>query len=153
MSRVKKAKPGPESILTHELVLKIKENVVEGKTLRETAQNVGISESTLYSWKYDNYQNIADKLNTWEAMYQLKQADIFSKKLMAMVTVDENGKPDKGLIAIQQKESEFLREKLLIARDKYNSGNVVNVNVALPQPIIDLSKVVSTVEQPKSIDK
>ena len=153
MSRAKKGKTGPESILTNDLVSKLKENIMDGKTLRETASIVGIPESTLYSWKSDNYQNIADKINTWETQRMLKQAEDFSKKLMAMPTVDENGKLDSRLVAIQQKESEFLREKLLIARDKYNSGNVVNVNVALPQPIIDLGKVVETVEPQKSLDK
>lgn len=146
-----KRKVGKPTTLTNEQALLIKECVLEGMSLSETAKKMGISENTLYSWKHNNIEGIADKLNTWEAMHQLKQADIFSKKLMAMVTTDENGKPDKGLLAIQQKESEFLREKLLIARDKYNSGNVVNVNVALPQPIIDLSKVVSTVDTKKSL--
>lgn len=152
MSRVKKSKTGPESILTNELISKLKENIIEGKTLRETASIVGIPESTLYSWKHDNYQNIADKINTWETQRMLKQAEEFSKRLMSMSTVDENGKIDARMVAIQQKESEFLREKLLIARDKYNSGNVVNVNVQLPQPIIDLGKVVS-VDNKKVLDK
>lgn len=151
MSRVKKGKTGPESILTNELVLKIKENILEGKTLRETAVNVGISENTMYSWKYDNYMNIADKINTWETQRMLQQAEKFSDELLAMNTRNADGTINTRLAAIKQKESEFLREKLLIARDKYNSGNVVNVNVALPQPIIDLSKVVSTVEPQKSL--
>lgn len=153
MSRVKKLKPGPESILTHEMVLKIKDNILEGRTLRETAVNIGIPESTLYSWKYDNYQNLADKLSTWETQRMLKQAEDFSKKLMSMSTVDEKGRIDNRLVAIQQKESEFLREKLLIARDKYNSQQVTNINVVLPQPIIDLGKVVATDDSQKSIDK
>jgi transposase-like protein len=150
MSRVKKT-TGPPSTLTKEVALKIKECVLEGKNMKEIAKTVGISDGTLYSWRHYNQDEIADKMNTWEAMYQLRQADKFSKELMAMLTVDEKGRPDKGLLAIKQKESEFLREKLIIARDKYNSGNVVNVNVALPQPIIDLSKVVSTVNEKKSL--
>lgn len=153
MSRVKKSKPGPETVLNNEVILKIKESVIDGKTLKETAEIIGVKEGTIYSWKHHNYEGFADKLNTWEAMRQLKQADEFSKKLMAMSTINPDGSINKGLVAIQQKESEFLREKLLIARDKYNSGNVVNVNVALPQPIIDLSKVVSTVEAPKELEK
>lgn len=153
MSRVKKQKPGPESTLTNEVILKIKESVIDGKTLKETAENIGVSESTIYSWKHHNYEGFADKLNTWEAMRQLKEADAFSKKLMSMSTINPDGSINKGLVAIQQKESEFLREKLLIARDKYNSGNVTNINVQLPQPIIDLGKVVATVEKPKELDK
>lgn len=153
MSRVKKSKPGPETVLTNEVSLKIKENILEGKNLKEIAEIIGIKEGTIYSWRHHNYEGIADKMNTWEAMYQLKEADAFSKKLMSMPTTNEDGTINARLVAIQQKETEFLREKLLIARDKYNSGNVVNVNVALPQPIIDLGKVVETVEPQKSLDK
>lgn len=152
MSRTKKTKPGPESTLTDGVILKIKESILDGKTLRETAEAIGVAESTLYSWKHNNQGGLQDKINTYEAMRQLKEADAFSKKLMSMSTTNLDGSINKGLLAIQQKESEFLREKLLIARDKYNSGNVVNVNVALPQPIIDLSKVVSTVDSQKSLE-
>lgn len=153
MSRVKKSKPGPESTLTNELVLKIKENILDGKTLRETATNIGIPENTLYSWKNDNYQGIANKISQWDTERMLKQAEKFSDELMKMSALNEKGLLDKGLIAIKQKEAEFLREKLLIARDKYNSQQVTNVNVVLPQPIIDLGKVVETVEPQKSLEK
>lgn len=153
MSRVKKAKVGAPSTLTKEVALLIKECVLDGMSLAETSRKIGISENTLYSWKHDNTQGLADKLNQWDTERMLNDAEKFSKKLMAMSTVDEKGNINKGLVAIQQKESEFLREKLLIARDKYNSGNVVNVNVALPQPIIDLGKVVSTVGKQKELDK
>lgn len=153
MSRVKKAKPGQPTLLKDEDILVIKDCVLDGKNLLEIAEKLGVSENTVYSWKHNNTKGIADKLNMWDTQRMLNDAEKFSKKLMAMSTVDENGNINKGLVAIQQKESEFLREKLLIARDKYNSGNVVNVNVALPQPIIDLGKVVATVEKPKELDK
>lgn len=140
-------------MLTDAIILQIKDGILDGLPLIEIAKKIGVSENTLYAWKSRNNTGLQDKINTYEAMRQLKEADAFSKKLMSMSTTNPDGSINKGLVAIQQKESEFLREKLLIARDKYNSGNVVNVNIALPQPIIDLSKVVSTVEQPKSIDK
>lgn len=147
------AKRGTKTLLTDTLLLQIRNEVLKGSETREVAKTLAINENTLYDWKSNNYQKLQDKWNAWETQRMLKQAEKFSDNLMAMSTTNPDGTINKGLVAIQQKESEFLREKLLIARDKYNSGNVVNVNVALPQPIIDLSKVVSTVEQPKSIDK
>lgn len=151
MSRVKKGKVGAPTLLTKELILQIKECVLDGMNIAETARKIKISEDSIYSWKFRNTEGLADKLNTWNTERQLKNAEKFSDELMAMSTVDKNGLINKGLVAIKQKEAEFLREKLLIARDKYNSGNVVNVNVALPQPIIDLGKVVATVEEKKSL--
>jgi len=147
------AKRGTKTLLTDTLLLQIRNEVLKGSETREVAKTLAINENTLYDWKSNNYQKRQDKWNAWETQRMLKQAETFSDRLMSMSTTNPDGSINKGLVAIQQKESEFLREKLLIARDKYNSGNVVNVNVALPQPIIDLSKVVSTVEQPKSIDK
>lgn len=146
-------KPGVKTLLTDTLILQMRNEVLKGKEVREVAKIVGINENTLYDWKAHNYQNIQDKWNSWKTQYNLKQAEDFSEKLMNMDVTNPDGSINKGLVAIQQKESEFLREKLLIARDKYNSGNVVNVNVALPQPIIDLGKVVATVEKPKELDK
>ena len=153
MSRVKKAKMGKPTLLHDEMVAEIKKEVLAGTEIREIASKINVSERTIYDWKDKDYMHIGTLWNKWNTERMLKQAEKFSDNLMAMSTTNPDGTINKGLVAIQQKESEFLREKLLIARDKYNSGNVVNVNVALPQPIIDLSKVVSTVEQPKSIDK
>ena len=145
------AKRGTKTLLTDTLILQIRNEVMKGSDVREVAKTLAINEKTLYDWRVNNYQNIQDKWNAWETQRMLKQAETFSDKLMNMSVNNPDGTINKGLIAIQQKESEFLREKLLIARDKYNSGNVVNVNVALPQPIIDLSKVVSTVDSKKSL--
>lgn len=145
-----KKRTGPESTLTDEVMSRLRDYVLQGKEVPEMSKLLSIPHNTLYTWKSKNYLNLQEQWNTWETQRMLKQAEDFSKKLMSMVTTDENGKVDARLVAIQQKESEFLREKLLIARDKYNSGNVVNVNVALPQPIIDLGKVI---EVPKELDK
>jgi predicted DNA-binding protein YlxM (UPF0122 family) len=153
MTRPKRGKVGQPTLLTDEAVLIIKDCVLDGMNSKEIAEKLGVSENTVYSWRHNNTKGIVDKINTWETQRMLVQAESFSDKLMNMNTLNPDGTVNKGLVAIQQKESEFLREKLLIARDKYNSGNVVNVNVALPQPIIDLGKVVSTQEPQKSLEK
>lgn len=151
MPRVKKAKIGKPTLLHDEMVAEIKKEVLAGTEIREIASKINVSERTIYDWKDKDYMQIGTLWNKWNTERMLKQAETFSDKLMSMSVNNPDGTINKGLVAIQQKESEFLREKLLIARDKYNSGNVVNVNVALPQPIIDLSKVVSTVDTKKSL--
>lgn len=144
MSRVKKAKIGKPTLLNDAVLAEIKRGVLNGLEVTEIAENVKVSERTIYEWKDKDYMHVGTLWTKWDTERMLNNAEKFSKKLMAMSTVDENGKIDARMVAIQQKESEFLREKLLIARDKYNSGHVTNINVALPQPIIDLGKVVST---------
>jgi len=147
------SKRGVKTLLTDSLILQIRAEVLKGKEVGEVAKTLGLNEKTVYDWRANNYLGITDKWNAWETQRMLVQAEEFSKKLMNMSTIDENGRIDQRLVAIQQKESEFLREKLLIARDKYNSQQVTNVNVVLPQPIIDLGKVVSTQENKKTLDK
>ena len=153
MSRVKKETRGKPTVLNDVMIAEIKREVLAGTEIREIASKISVSERSIYDWKDKDYMQIGTLWNKWNTERMLKQAEKFSDELMAMSTINEKGLPDKGLIAIKQKEAEFLREKLLIARDKYNSGNVVNVNVALPQPIIDLGKVVATVDKPKELDK
>ena len=151
MSRVKKETRGQPTKLTDEVIASIKSEVLKGTEIQEMSIKLNIPERTIYYWKDKDYLQMGTLWNKWNTERMLKQAETFSDKLMNMSVNNPDGTINKGLIAIQQKESEFLREKLLIARDKYNSGNVVNVNVALPQPIIDLSKVVSTVDSKKSL--
>ena len=153
MSRVKKETRGKPTVLNDAMIAEIKKEVLAGTEIREIASKIGVSERSIYDWKDKDYLHIGTLWNKWNTERMLINAEKFSNELMAMSTLNEKGLVDKGLVAIKQKEAEFLREKLLIARDKYNSGNVVNVNVALPQPIIDLSKVVSTVEPRKELDK
>ena len=153
MSRVKKAKTGPESTLTDDVMSRLRDYVLQGKEVPEMSKLLDIPHNTLYTWKSKNYLNLQDKWNTWETQRMLVNAEKFSDELMLMSTLNPDGTVNKGLVAIKQKESEFLREKLLIARDKYNSNQVTNINVVLPQPIIDLGKVVATVDKPKELDK
>ena len=56
-----------------------------------------------------------------------------------ILTLDaHNGKKhiDIGLLAIQQRESQFSREALVIARDRYNKKEGITLNVIAPAPIL-----------------
>lgn len=150
MSRVKKPKLGQPTLLNDEVIASIKSEVLKGTEIREIAEKISVAERTIYNWKDKDFMQLGSLWNKWEAERQLKQAEKFSDELLAMNTRNEDGTINTRLAAIKQKESEFLREKLLIARDKYNSQQVTNINVVLPQPIIDLGKVV---DEQKSLDK
>lgn len=153
MSRVKKVKLGSPTLLNDEVIASIKSEVLKGTEIREIAEKINVAERTIYNWKDKDFMQLGSLWNKWQAERQLKQAEKFSDELLAMNVKNADGTINTRLAAIKQKESEFLREKLLIARDKYNSQQVTNINVVLPQPIIDLGNVVSTDDSKKSLDK
>lgn len=103
---------GRPTDLTEELFAQIKECILNGKTLRETAEISQIPESTLYTWHFKNYLNIADKIEGWKRDRKLILADITSDLIQTLPSIDAEGKVDKELLKIKQKEAEFIRETL-----------------------------------------
>lgn len=106
------AEAGRPTDLTDELFAKIKECVLDGKSLKDTATHCQISDSTFYDWSYKNYRGFADKVEGWKRDRKLKLADITSDLIQTLPAVDDNGKLDKELLKIKQKEAEFIRETL-----------------------------------------
>lgn len=113
------AKRGVKTILNDALIMQLREQVLKGCEIRETARNIGINEQTLYDWRRNNYLNLTDKWNTWELQRNLKQAEDFSKHLMELPSYEDE-KLNTKLLSIKQREAEFLRSTLLIARNKYD---------------------------------
>lgn len=69
------AEVGRKTILDKELLRKIKQCILDGKNLKETAEISEIVESTLYTWHSDNYLNIADKIEGWRRDRKLMLAE------------------------------------------------------------------------------
>ena len=69
------AEAGRKTILDKELLAKIKESIINGNSLIETAKLCGISESTLYMWHSDNYLSLADKVENWKRDRKLMLAE------------------------------------------------------------------------------
>jgi len=122
---------GRPTDLTDELLKQIKECILEGKNLKQTAEkcfenleefkNLTQEEKEkelanftqkIYNWHYENYLNISDKIEGWKRDRKLILAEITSDTIQTLPIVDENGKLDKELLKIKQKESEFIRETL-----------------------------------------
>ena len=133
--KIATTKTGPKTILDKELLRKIKIAYKETGEIRKTAKIVGINDKTLYCWRDDNYLNLTDQMNRWDLERQLEQAESFSKRLLAMVESDSEGVINTKLVSIKQREAEFLRSTLLIARNKYDKrenlsqGTNVQINV------------------------
>ena len=132
------AEPGPKTMLTEELFGKIKICVLEGKNIRETASFCEIPENTFYDWTARNYLNISDKIEGWQRDKRLRLANITSDTIQTLPVIDENGKVDKELLKIKQKESEFIRETL--GKEIYSKRSELTGKDGkdLPQPIINV---------------
>lgn len=94
-------------MLTQQLLLKIRAQVLEGKTYISIQANLGVKPDTWDRWVYDNYQDFRTNLNNWKHERMLKQAEGFSDELM-----DMSHHLAHKVLAIKQKEAEFLRETL-----------------------------------------
>ena len=128
------AKPGVKTILNDGVILQLREHVLKGRNVQEVANITGLKENTLYDWKANNYMNLQTHWNTWELQRKLAQAEAFSEQLMDLPSYEDD-KLNTKLLSIKQREAEFLRTSLLIARSKYDkreanasTGNV-QVNI------------------------
>lgn len=127
---------GGELSITQETTENILRDVRAGYLPIDISRKYNVKESTVYSWRNNS---LCKEWQRAEMLHQLDQVEQFSKELMSMKT----GKKDTALIAIKQKESEFLRKQLLIAKDKYNDAPQIAIQVNLPQPIVDLGHLES----------
>jgi len=103
---------GRPTDLTDKLLAEIRELILDGKNLKEIANIKGISESTIYSWHSLNYKGLTDLIEGWKRDRKLILADITSDTIQTLPVIDDNGKLDKELLKIKQKEAEFIRETL-----------------------------------------
>lgn len=104
------AEAGRPSDLTDEVLGKIRLGILDGKTLKEIAQQSGIPESTLYCWTGDNYQNLSDKIEGWKRDRKLMLADKNIEKILQLPT------EDKDFVRTVADMSKFVKETL----DKQN---------------------------------
>lgn len=110
-------KVGRKTELTKETIAKIKGCILDGKTLKETANISGIKLNTLYRWTCDNYANISDKIEGWRRDYKLLKADDNIDKILEMDITD------KDFTKVVADVSKFIKETL----DKKNYGKSVDL--------------------------
>ena len=110
-------KVGRKSDLTPKVLAKIKESILSGKTLKETANLSGIELNTLYRWSCDNYANLSDKIEGWRRDYKLLKAD---RNIDKILDLDVN---NKDFVKVVSDLSKFVKETL----DKEYYGKNVDV--------------------------
>ena len=133
------------STLTDDMVLQIIDSIKDGLEVPEIAFKIKVIPATLYTWKHRNVKSLSSLWREAEKEYMLSQAERLSKRLMAYESETlQKGKKivDKALLAIQQREAEYLRSMLTNAKKDYASKDVtVNVQVNLPSPILDIGNI------------
>lgn len=137
MANVARQKPGPSTILNDILFSKIRESIINGNSLKETANVCEIPESTLYGWSSDNYLMLADKIEGWKRDAMLKQAEGNLKEFLKMdcKNVRQVGEElihftDAQLVRIKQDTSKFVAQTL--GKGTYSTSTEtknLNVNV------------------------
>jgi hypothetical protein len=126
---------GRPTDLTESLLTEIKQGILDGLQLKEIAKLSEIPESTLYTWHSKNYLSLADKIEGWKRDRKLILADITSDTIQTLPVNDPNGKLDKELLRIKQKEAEFIRETL--GKERYSKRtDITTGGKELPQPIL-----------------
>jgi hypothetical protein len=90
--------PGPESTLTDDLLRKIKECILDGKNLKETAEICEIPVNTLYDWKKDNRLNINDKIAVWDLNRKLMKSE---RNLEYYLDIEDENDPKKMKIKLE----------------------------------------------------
>lgn len=134
-------KVGRKTDLTEDLFRQIKESILNGNDLRETAKVCDIPESTLYTWHSDNYLNIADKVLSWKHERMLKLAETNLEGIMGL------GISDKNSIKVVADVSKFVSETL----GKKNYSKQVNTDLTSGgKPIItpeEKSKINNIIEE------
>lgn len=100
------AEAGRPTELTDEVLVKIKHGILDGKTLKEIAEQSGILENTMYDWTAKNYQNLADKIEGWKRDRKLLLADRNIEGILCL------GISDSSSLKVVADMSKFVKETL-----------------------------------------
>ena len=110
---------GRPSDLTDEMFAKIKVAILDGKNLKQIAEESEMSYSTITDWTYRNYRNITDKIEGWKRDRKLILAEKNIEEMLQMNTkniINNNGKlveqTDVGLVRVKADLSKFTVETL-----------------------------------------
>lgn len=75
---------GRPTELTDEALDIIKQGILDGRTLKEIAEQSEINEGTLYQWHSKNYSNLADKVEGWKRDRKLLLAERNIEEFLVM---------------------------------------------------------------------
>lgn len=121
---------------TEQVFEDIKDGIFKGLSNVKIAESIGISESLYRYHLMMNTANIRTKVREYEVDFMLSEAERVSREILSVDAFNGGKRVDGKVLEVKQKEASFLREKLVKAREVYDSkNNNINVVVA-PLPIL-----------------
>lgn len=127
---------GRPTELDDDLLLKMREGIIQGKTMKEMAELSGIPLDTVQGWISRNYNGFSDKMKLWKMERRLAKAeenidevlemDTINKEVIKLgygedATYDAEDFQDPRLIKIKADVSTFVAETL--GRSFYSKRN------------------------------
>lgn len=117
---------GRPTDLTKEVIAKIKQAILKGKTLKQFAEESGVSYSTLTGWTYENKANLSDKIEGWKRDRKILLATKNLEEFLEMQTAnsvtgkdgEEYVKIDPALVRVKADMTKFTLETL--AKENYS---------------------------------
>lgn len=97
---------GRPTDLTDELLVEIKQLILDGKNLKEIARIKEMPEVTIYKWHENNYLNFYDKVEGWRRDRKLMLAN---ENIVKILQLDTN---DKDFVKTVSDMSKFVAETL-----------------------------------------
>jgi ACT domain-containing protein len=100
------------SLLTEDIKKAVINGVITKRKNADIIKELGISEATYYYWIRENLRGIRDQINEAKKSLVLSECEEISQEIRDLSVIDDNGRANPRLLAIKQKEIEFLRETL-----------------------------------------
>lgn len=123
------------SLMNDDTKNKLRTLYLEGKTIKEILAILEIPKGTFDMYYYTNKYALRDFMTECKKERVMQTVERFSDELMA-IDADQNAK----MKAIQQKESEFLRETLLKEQGYTKRIETIGFNVNKTEPLDDKQK-------------
>lgn len=130
------AKRNTIELIDDKTLKNIKNYLINGGLISRIQENINIDKKILDYCIHHDEASLYRKLRNWELQGFLKNAERVSSQILSHSEVLPDGSIDSSLLNIKQREAAFLREKLIIARDTYDTKPVQNNNIILPVPIL-----------------
>lgn len=115
--------------------MKIRTMYMDGKTIKQILKILNIAQGTWDNYYYTNHKGLREFVDDVRKSYLLTKTESVSKSIL-----DMNAKKSPKLLAIQQKEAEFVRETL--GKDKGYSKRIETIGVQINknEPLTDEQK-------------
>lgn len=130
------------TLINEELKNKVRSMILEDKSNKEIQEALEINPSTWENWYWNDYRGFRCLVDDAKDRMRIRLAERVSEKIMKL-----DAEKNTRILSIQQKEAEFLRERL--DKSRY-SARIENTGKdgATPTPIINIVNPTAE-QQPK----